>query len=92
MKKYAVSEEVQWEILDYLYGIHPQRLTESELSENFGEPEDPALIANVRILIQEGLVYPLAVVRTLTREVIFPSELRLTPAGIDLVSNIPEED
>ncbi|KAA5957683.1 MULTISPECIES: hypothetical protein [unclassified Pantoea] len=92
MKKHAVSEEVQWEILDYLYDIHPQRLTESEFCENFGEPENAALIANVRILIDEGLVNPLAVIKTLTREVIFPSELRLTPAGLNLVSSIPEED
>ncbi len=92
MKKRHVSEEAQWDILDCLFKIHPQRLTDNEVKKQFGDPEDAVLIANVRQLISEGLVEQYAVIKKMTRETLFPSALRLTPSGVNLMQNAKSED
>ena len=92
MKKPDVSEEAQWDILDYLFKVYPRRLTNTEFRKRFGDPEDAALIANVRQLITYGFVGRHAAIKTMHKETISPSELRLTPVGVNLMQNAQLED
>ncbi|WP_208951208.1 hypothetical protein [Rahnella sp. ChDrAdgB13] len=92
MKKTLLSEELQWKILDYLFDIHPRRLTDEEFSEQFGDLEDTRLVINIRQLMADDLVGRYSVIKTMTSERVFSSELKLTPSGLKFVSNNPAEN
>lgn len=84
MKK-SFSDKSQWEILEYLFRIHPRSMSESEVCREFGPIFDKGLVANILQLISEGSVENSAIIKIIGREAVSPDRLKLTREGIRLV-------